>query len=107
MSDESQNPWTPTQPEAKAEMLRRLADLLEKGDLSPDAVLVQQDANGQTKVQLVEVKSSRRPAHKPAAPFSSVRQTTINSLNDLGVPSSPREISDYAFARYGEEVPAR
>src|SRR5262245_14154587 len=31
----------------------------------------------------------------------SVRQTAIGSLNEIGVPASPRVVADYAKARFG------
>lgn len=103
--------------EEAARLLREAAALVEQGR-APEALALQEQAaallHAPTKT---ETPITREAAASPQARPSraemlgtigrSARQDVVDALNDLGVPSSPRAIADYARARFGTKLEPR
>jgi hypothetical protein len=95
-----------------AQLLQRAAMLAGEGKVAEALALQQQAA------ALLEQASSLPEADAAGGPGAQVpmpppdrsqatREVSINALNDLGVPSSPRAIGDYAYARFGVRLEPR
>ena len=98
-----------------ADLSRRAADLAKKGRVD-DALEVERQADEIRKrarrIAAQSVPEGREPAAPPilksdAERGPSARSSTIAALAELGVPTSPRALADYAFARFGTKIDHR
>lgn len=95
-----------------ADLLRRAAELtahaaeLAAADDVDGAMRLERDADGLRR--RARARAARSGPSREARPRAqSAREWAVASLNELEVPSSPREIADYASARFGRTVDYR
>ncbi len=91
-----------------ARLLRRAASLAAKGQVAEAAAIQQRIAD----LLAAAAPATSTPAQSPETTVSvdrgqAVRGVVIDALNDLGVPSSPREIAAYGQARFGVRLEPR
>jgi hypothetical protein len=88
-----------------AELTARAAELAAADDLE-GAMRLEREADGVRRK--ARARASRRtPSGETRPRVQSAREGAVASLNELEVPSSPREIADYASARFGRTVDYR
>jgi hypothetical protein len=87
-----------------ARFAEEAADAVRRGD-SKEAQRLQREAeNAWWRARRLGQRQAQRPL-RPRAP--SARERAINTLTELGVPSSPKQIAAYAQARTGEPFDVR
>jgi hypothetical protein len=88
-----------------AELTGRAAELAAADDLD-GAMRLEREADGLRR--RARARANRRtPSGETRPRMQSAREGAVASLNELEVPSSPREIADYASARFGRTVDYR
>lgn len=95
-----------------AQLSQRSADLAAGGRL--DEALELEARADDLRRQVRKAARSTPTAPAPTSPGyflgdqgPTTRQTTISALNEIGVPASPRMISDYSLARFAIKIEAR
>src|SRR5438270_744254 len=81
------------------ELTARAAELAGSGDLE-GAMRLEREADAVRRKARARARR-RTPTGDGRPPTQSAREEAIASLNELEVPSSPREIAEYASARFG------
>jgi hypothetical protein len=87
-----------------AKLTKQAAELAGKDDLD-GAMALEQEAD---RLRRRARSRAKRTSRGQASPRSqSAREGAVAALNELGVPASPREITDYAAARFGRTLDYR
>jgi hypothetical protein len=101
---------TPSTAAQAASLLRRAATLISKGNVAEATALHQRAAKllAAAGAALSEEPGERTVEAPPRRDRNqAIREVVLDSLNDLGVPTAPREIASYAQARFNVELEAR
>lgn len=85
-----------------AELSAQAADRADAGDV--DAALKLEREADALRRRARRRAQRRAPAGEPTTRAQSAREAAVAALNELEVPSSPREISDYSLARFGRAL---
>ena len=90
-----------------AELSRQSAELASRGAVQ-EALKLEEGADRLRRRARTEARrEAQGPAGSRGLASSSTREVAISALNELGVPSAPRAIADYALARFGVEIDSR